>query len=431
MGRWRRFMVENIGKNNQVAPLDPLGPITNVKGKTQGKTSDSIGKSSGSQESKNILADSPELQAAQYILWFGSNNQLALQLYSGKNDTSLGKLESSNFDLFKLQFENDMHAVAIKVLDAWSKSIHDEVEAARKEEKSHRLRSADETTELAGHEVYQQTLISGQVGIMIDADRMTKVANIEAGAAQGLSDYLSKSKVGDNIPFVSGIALSIGTPQTNSLSGGVGAILDKAAPSYSVDLATLANLYVNMSMNIATTHTLLNPKAPVQKIDYEFAKSYAHQILKEISSSDFNNWAMAIVTHGMGPSEMADEKSVKTLVGKLKIAMLSTALALLYQTETAGSTGIKSGGISGQEFVSMIKGDMPVDSQDPKKSIILQIRNLIGDPMAPEDASGILAAASSWIDQSSKGESLLKVSPLFDAMKANSNLAISSATFSI
>lgn len=412
-------MVEGVGKNDQIVPLDPLGPISQVKGKNL-KTSDSIGKSSESPGNKNILADSPELLAAQYILWFSPNNQLSVQLYDGKSDNSIGKIEGVNSELVSLQFENDLHQIAIKVLDAWSKSVKEDIEAMRREANSDRRRVQAERNDRAGHEAYLQTLTAEQRENMKEGNRLTKVANLNEGFAQGLSVFLSSSMVGNpsftnSTPFVAGVALSIG-PQANPLSGGIGTILDQAAPSYSVDLATLGSLYVNMASNIATTRTVLAPVPNIQKIDYEFAKNYAHQILKEISSSEFNNWAMAIVTHGMTQTEVVDEKTVGTLVAKLKIAMLSTALALLYQTE--------AGGISGQEFVSMIEGDMPIKDNDPKHSIVLQIRSLLGNPMAPEDAKGILAAASSWIDESSKGESLLKVSPLFDAMKANTTVTI-------
>lgn len=414
-------MVEGIGKHQPPAPLESLGPVTSVKGKGKNVSTDSIEKSGKTQGGKNVTADSPELMAAQYILWFGPNNQLSLQVYGGSaSNKGIEAVGASNLELFHLQVENKLHEMAISILDAWGQSIKEDIEAQRREEKSDRRRREDEIKGHAGFEKYLQTLTSEQRENMIESNRLL-VGNINQNypAGIGSDDFLTKVNAS---PVVTGFAISIGPAQSNPISAGIDAILTQAAPTYSVDLSSIANIFVNIATAAATTRTVASPGTPPQKIDLEYAKNYAHQIVKELSSSDFNNWAMAIVTHGLNPLDMVDEQMIKNLVGKLKIAMLTTALALLYQTET--------GGITGKEFVSMIDGELKFDQKDPKQPLIIQIRDLLEPPMSKEDKDSILAAASDWIDQSAKGLSLTKVAPLFNAMKAN-EVPITPMTFSI
>jgi hypothetical protein len=436
-------MVDAIGKNDQTLATNSVGPTASSGAvtKTEGKTSDSIGKSANSAGSdKNSVSDSPELQAAQYILWFNANNQLSIQNYGSSGGSGKGtsqSIEAVNPALFKLQLQNDMNAIVLSVLDAWSKSIHQNAQAQNRDENSERHRIELESTDRAGHEAYLATLTPDQKTNMIESNRLTSVGvsvgKTNEGFAQGLDDILSKAKAGDPtfsaaVPFIAGAAVAIGATETNPINTAVGSIVAQVAPSYSVDLSTLSNLYVNLSINVATAQTIASsPGSKNQKIDYDFAKNYAQQILKEVNSSDFNSWAMAIVTHKTEGGAAVDEKSLKGAVAKLKIAMLSTALALLYQMETSYQG--KGGGITGGEFVALINGEIPVGQEDPKSSLITQIRGLLESPLSQNESDHILATVSSWIDNSSKGLSLTKVSPLFDAMRATPDLAINSFAF--
>lgn len=396
-------MIEGTGKKEPVIPLDPLG-LTSITAKSQGKTSDSIAKSGGSSGSgKTVDPASPDLLMAQYILWFGNNNQMAIQLYSGK--AAGDKIENLNPKLVSLQFENDMHAIAISVLNAWSQSIHQQVEANHRKEKSDRIKDEDTNKELRAHDVLQNVISQQRTD---DSLKNLNVTNIEQGHGQGLNDYLSKLTAGDPnfaVPAMSGIAMSI-VSQNNPMSGG--SIINQVAPSYSVDLTTLSALFVSTASHAATMQTILSPVSPPQKIDHEFAKNYAHQILKELSSADFNSWAMAIVTHGMAQLEQIDPKEADKLVVKLKLAMLSTALALLYQTDR---------GIDGDKFVSLMVNEVPKGIPDINRTLLFQVQSLYKG-LPKEDQTTFLAAASSWIDETSK-ENLMRVSPLFNAMQTN------------
>src|SRR5262245_61238013 len=71
---------------------------------------------------KIIEAYSPELMQALFLMWFtgGSNNPIFLQQLQGNAVSAVTDTDEKkpiNIELLKLKFENDLHAICIKVLD--------------------------------------------------------------------------------------------------------------------------------------------------------------------------------------------------------------------------------------------------------------------------------------------------------------------------
>lgn len=414
--------MESLNDNglSNINPLIPPNFIAPISGGNYSAYTpkDSVSSGSGAKNSSGgVLADSPELQQAMYIFWF-SNNQIIVQPYTHKTEeTTVQSINALNFEI-----NSKIDEITINVLTEWSKSIKEQVDADRREEKSeHHKRDLEERLK-AGYEAYLSTLSFLQRLNSIETNTLTGVALPQGGFVAGLDDIINKSREGlnDITPFVTGAVLSVvpgsvavNAMQVDPLSQGVASIMGQITPAYSVDLSSLATLFINGAVNLAAVQTFpVAPGSTNAKIDYEFANKYSQEILKIVSGSDFNNWAMAIITHQIGAGEQMDDKYVADLTGKLKLSMLSTALSFQYYMESSFKG--KGGGITGVEFQDMINGKILLAQDDPKKELVDQIRSLLSSQSDPQS---ILAKIGDWIDSSAKGLNLTKVSPLFNLLK--------------
>jgi hypothetical protein len=423
-------MVESISGFSNVNQAGSIGSVTSNApvGHNKGSSSDSVGKSSSSSSSnKAVLAESPELQEAMYILWF-SNNQMIVQPYGNNKENTSAVSAAGQVNPIALEVQNKMHQIAISVLDAWSKSIKEQADADKREEKSdkHQVQLAENLK--AGFSAYLSTLTYIQRSNLAEFNTLTGVGIPKEGFVEGLDEVLLKSKTGSAdysaaIPFISGSVLSavpgsvaVTSMQTTPITTGVEGVMSQITPAYSVDLSSMANLYINGSMNMAALRVFeVAPGAPASKMDYQFARNYAQEILKSVSGSDFNSWAMAIITHTIEPGQQMDDKYVADLTGKLKISMLSTALSYLYQMESSFKGA--GGGVTGQEFQDLVMGKMALAENDPKTPLVNQIRYLLA---LQDNPTEILQKIGHWIDDSAKGLNLTKVSPLFNMLKLES-----------
>ena len=397
--------------NSGVSPTEPSSPTgaqPPVTSKGGGhSSSDSVGKSSSTTTDNAILAESPELKSAVYMLWI-SNGQITLQPLSTDAKDGIKSIS--------LEFSEANRKAVTNMLDEWSKSIAETSKSAKDEEKSQKHIEKMEENLKAGYEAYLSTFTQTQRAYMIDFNTLTGVPIITPGLGQGLQDLISKANAGSDeiIPFMSGAMMSamtgtlaINSMQTAPITGGVGEILSQIAPAYSVDLSSLANLYINGGINLAAVQTLFfTPGASSANIDFEFGKNYAHQVLKLVKGNDFNSLVMAIVTHDVEGGATMDDKYVADAINKVKIAMLATALSFLYFTET--------GGITGKEFKDLYHGKIKLGKDHPANKLVNILKDLIGE----QDA--IITSISSWIDVSGKGLNLTRVSPLFNQLKQDS-----------
>lgn len=420
-------MLEHVGRHPQLAPTESVNATNPSVSNKHGESTDSIA-SSGTSKSHHVTpADFPVLPPPVMMFWFGSDETIKIQ--------KVGSHKIEGASAASLELQAGMNQIALNVLDAWSKSIHDQNEMIKRElnSESHKQKEAEKGK--LGFEAYLNTLSPDQRNNMIEFNRFSKAANANEGFAVGLDDVISKAKSGDPayaqlvvplagaaitnginvaVPSVPG-TVAVGAVDVKPIKEGVDSVLGQVSSSYSVDLAPMASFFINRAGNFAAIQTFpVAAGANAPKIDYEYARNYAHQILKEVNGSDFNSFAMAIITHSMPQGEQIDPKKRTTLIRLLKVAMLSTGLAFLYKMETSFKG--KGGGVTGKEFVDLIKGNIPVKENDPKFALIESIKSLLGPPMSATEKDQVLASISGWVD-SSKDLGLIKVSPLFNNLR--------------
>ncbi len=190
-------------------------------------------------------------------------------------------------------------------------------------------------------------------------------------------------------------------------------ILAHYTPTMAAELGYLGALMINPTIYFAFGQTLAKAAAPMQEINYEFAKNYAAKILEVVNGAGFNSIAMAFLTHSIEGSEGLSKERIQNLIKSLKVIILSTALALLYKMESSFKG--KGGGISGQEFQAMIGGNAKLLDSSLKKDLQMQISTLLTQ-MPQAEADHLIASISSYIDLASTSKDLINIKGLLNAI---------------
>jgi hypothetical protein len=145
--------------------------------------------------------------------------------------------------------------------------------------------------------------------------------------------------------------------------------------------------------------------------DLNFAKGYAENMIGLISSAPFNSYLMAIVSQSIpGDKTLAPQKALD-LVTMLKIILLSSALALLYQA--------KAGKMTSTEFAGMLSGNIQFAPDDMHGKLIVQIKAHLA-LLSPKDQEKILTSLLEYFDTSPNLDTLADPSKVLQGMYARS-----------
>lgn len=442
---------DSVGhKHNQlVSTTAETGSVTDVKSKSsKGQTTDSISTGDTTSTTKAAPADNPDLTQAMFILWFsGNNNNITINDYAGKSSiTALDSAKAAvvSNDVFRMEMQSKMDSIIMNVLNAWSKSVAETGAQLKRDMESESHRVDQERKGNLGHEAYLSTLSSQERFNMIDHNRLTKVADINEGFSKGIKHITESS--GDlasasllafvgraaiesggarvDIPPMPG-TISVGTITGAPIIDGSQAVTQKASAAYSVDMSVIATLYINDARHHATAATIAQaPGATPKQIDYEFSKNYAKQMLKLVNGSDFNSFAMAILTHTIPQNEQTPEK-IKQLTALLKISLVGPALALVYKNES--SVNGVGGGISGKEMNDLLDNKRFKLEDKPLNNQLIKSLNLAFADLTPEQAKAARSGLIAWADTGSSNLDMMKVSPLFTQLRSDTGLSLVAA----
>lgn len=400
-----------------------------------GSTPDTISSSSSSGKKKSPVAYSPELLQAMFLLWsMGGPNAFALQQLSGGGSaTSIGGVNSGGHaisgDAFIMQTQAKMDEICLKVLNAWTESVHKQAEETKREMKTEAYRHWERVHQHAGYKAWLDTLSPEQRLQVQTYPHLDKVAGISDGVT-GLSDFLVKMKtnhdpkVSQDLPFLTAAVIMGGalTPLPDTVSTQIlvqplkdasDKILYQYAPNHAAELGYLGALMMTGSSYFALGLTVPKAAAPPAEINYEFAKNYAQTVLSLVNGSEFNSMAMALYTTRIDSGEHIGEERISQLVKALKLVLLGLALSLLYKTESEfkGKDGTTvEGGITGKEFLALIKPNKTqyeeglVDS-DLKKQLVAAI----AEASAGWDSTKLIHHIAAYVDNSKKASDLIDI----------------------
>lgn len=138
--------------------------------------------------------------------------------------------------------------------------------------------------------------------------------------------------------------------------------------------------------------------------DGAFAKGYAENIIGLISSASFNQYLAAIVIRSTPKGQTLDPKRAEELVAMVKIILLSSALAMLYQVE--------AGKMKGAEFAGMLNRTIAFPETDIRSRLVDLIKAHL-KLMNPSDKEKTIAALLQYFDGDPSIDSLADPSKVF------------------
>lgn len=417
------------GSSSVTVPALVTPPITST---TTGSAADrdTISKSTAKKAAKQATSYSPELLQAMYMLWsMGGHNSLALQqLSGGASATSVKGVGSQpiSTEAFLMQTQLKVDQICVNVLNAWSESIHQQGEEIKREMKTEAYRHWQDVHGHDGYESWLNTLSPEQRLQVETYPHLDKASNIHEGISGSLSDYLVKIKTSDdpklsqNLPFITAAVVVTGVtsqvPDTVSTSqilvqpikDASDRILTHYAPNHAAELGYLGTLVMTGSSYFALGQTV--PKAGDEPavINFEFAKNYAQKVLSVVNGSEFNSLAMAIYTNRIEGGEKLSEERVQELAKGLKIVLFSTALALLYKTESSFKG--QGGGITGQEFAALVGGNPGLADSQLKKDLVAGI----AEAGANWNSGPLISSITAYVDQARKSSDLIDIGGLLN-----------------
>lgn len=420
------------------APIS-VGPKTGSV--APGDTVESIKGKAGSKEKR---ADSPDLAEAEMLLWWAaSSNQFTLQSTANANSGGVTGVEAGTRrhrkagsvkvepGLVVLQEQNALMAIGVKVLNAWSNSLKQEAAAIRKELKSDRHQELQAERGRAGFEAYLNTLTPEQREHVLHHSRLERLAKMDEGIAQGLGDYLTRVKASDpnaNLPFMLGtlaVGASVrfdyasgshvaagGQTLVNPVGGVADNVLPKVMPTYSVELGAIGSMFGIGAVYFTMGQTVAKGVSPTEpSFNNKFAKNYAQQVVDTIKGSEFTTMAAAIVTAQAAEGEPLSHERKQQLINALKIVMLSSAVILLYKSESAYKG--KGGGMTELEFAYVVNGK--TDKNDLAAELGGDIKQLLST-LPKAEANALYKGLLAYVASDPKMSSLLNFESVFSSV---------------
>lgn len=112
------------------------------------------------------------------------------------------------------------------------------------------------------------------------------------------------------------------------------------------------------------------PGAKPNQLDIAEARTFAKNAIQLVQNPEINLFIQTMVIQQTENGQPVSEDRAMQLTNMVKAALLSTALALVYRTET--------GGITAEEFEGMLNGEMVLDKGDIKGSLSGLINEYLG-----------------------------------------------------
>lgn len=279
-----------------------------------------------------------------------------------------------------LQVDQKRHEIIIAMLDGWLESIKKIGEANKRAEEKRVI----ERMSIMHHEVKRQEELQPNENFPLFALGMVLIAT---GIHQSLLVNPTIGNVQIN-PFVN-MAHQITPP----IMGDMRAELGLIGAIFAAGIQ-----YFTVAQGIAA-----GGKGGSSK-DAAFAKGYAENILGLMRSAGFNAYLLAIVTQSVPNGKTLDPQRAQELVAMVKIILLSSALAMLYQVEAGKMTGIEFGG--------MLNGNIKLEAGELKAHLASQIKGNL-KLLSPKDQENVLNLLMEYFDGDPSIDSLADPSKVF------------------
>lgn len=136
-----------------------------------------------------------------------------------------------------------------------------------------------------------------------------------------------------------------------------------------------------------------------------FAEGYAKNMKDLINSPSFNSYLMAIVTQNVAKGESISPEGVLERVAMVKMILLASALAILYQAE--------AGKMTGDEFAGMLDKTIKFEEKNIRSTLVNMILENLNTVKDPKVRTAILNSLLEFFDTDPSIETLSKPAELF------------------
>lgn len=144
--------------------------------------------------------------------------------------------------------------------------------------------------------------------------------------------------------------------------------------------------------------------------DNAFARSHAENVLSLINSASFNQYLMAIVVNSTPNGQSLDPKRAQELIAMVKMVLLSSSLAMLYQAE--------AGRMTGQEFGGMLNFTIAFPENDIRSRLVALIHSNL-KLLSPKEREKVLAGLLEYFDGDPSLDALADPSKVFAGLYEN------------
>lgn len=183
---------------------------------------------------------------------------------------------------------------------------------------------------------------------------------------------------------------SMTTTQTNPIFNMSSQIIHPIMPDMRAELGLIGAIFATGIQYFTVAQIASNSaegKGPLK--DAAFAKGYAENMLALVGSGNLNNYIMAIVSQNIPGEKETPAHRALELVAMVKVILLSSALAMLYQVE--------AGKMTGAEFAAMLSGNIKFELGDLRANLVLSIKSHL-KLLAPQEQAKLLTSLLEYFD---------------------------------
>lgn len=341
-----------------------------------------IGGSSGTKVYFDQLSKADQDLVIQYLL------SAQFPVLNPPSDTAAAssggnKADSVSATGAAVKMDQNRHDIVMQMLDKWIENLQKIAKENRKDNEEKSLK----TLEISLHEIkHQQTSQPNEIFPIFALGFIV----IGTGILQGITpDTLGVGAVQNN-PIVN---MSNHVIPPSSIIG------DTTA-----QLALLGSLFVTGVQYFTVAQLIAQEGGKEAPKDAAFAKGYAENILGLVGTASFNSFLMAIVTQSVPKDKTIAPQRAGELVAMVKIILLSSALAMLYQAE--------AGKMTGTEFAAMLSGNIKFEVGDLKGQLVTQLKANL-KLLSPKDQEKIITGLLEFFDGNPSMETLAEPSKVF------------------
>ena len=288
------------------------------------------------------------------------------------------------------EVEKKYREIMLSLLDGWHEAL----------DKEQQVRKRQRTSPL-------QQLIDYEYKRLVQNDGMSSAeVSLRTGVLTSVMSKIGFDPNGDGVNSMKAASGAWNVMQPHVAPGmaeGLG-----MATAYYTEMASVQLAYMGPAVARALESGLGYLPAKVAR-----ANSYAVLLVREIFSPRYEAYMRGFIRSLGGEARTMSEEMMQQTLAKMRITMLTTALALIYKSETGGMTSIEIG--------DMLRHKMTVDHESLKGALITMVRTQLS-LIPPKQRAMLIESILEYIDGNPSLGELTRPAEVFDGILGTSTM---------